>query len=446
VPRTGALRRALVLPCVAIVLTGCETLSAEEVPDRAADASAETAPANDASTEPPFADASADATETETETETGDTGDRCSGKVCDQPPAPFCKDGTTRVTHAALGTCEAGACTYARSEETCALGCASGACKVKSPPQILALASNVGTLRPRTPLVVTAVVTDPDGIRDVIGGTLSDPDSGGTYGAFATSSDEGAYSLTLNWSSVDTVRTIEFPAPAGKRVLRATFFDAAGERTTKDLEIAVRCERDADSACGGICVDTQTSPQHCGRCRAPVAAPRVCIDGTPTCTLGRTYCAVNNSCSDLYSDPANCGACGRAVQNGTCVGGAPSCRPSHGICSDSPNTCVSLIDTNNCYRCGRACDAGEECDRNWQDCRGLRTSTTYFASCRALCRSFDRNCTFDPINKFGTAFYYAPPNRYGQEDLNCDIPVPREVRVGTNTIPFSHMTCNCAGR
>ena len=43
-------------------------------------------------------------------------------------------------------------------------------------------------------VVFTAVVTDPDGIEDLIGGTLEDPTTGGTYGAIATSASEGSYS------------------------------------------------------------------------------------------------------------------------------------------------------------------------------------------------------------------------------------------------------------
>jgi hypothetical protein len=46
-------------------------------------------------------------------------------------------------------------------------------------------------------LAVSAVVTDPDGIDDLIGGTLTTTDGASTFGAFATDASEGAYSISL---------------------------------------------------------------------------------------------------------------------------------------------------------------------------------------------------------------------------------------------------------
>lgn len=44
-------------------------------------------------------------------------------------------------------------------------------------------------------MTFSVVLTDPDGIDDLIGGTLKDPDSGSSYGAFVTEAGEGAYAL-----------------------------------------------------------------------------------------------------------------------------------------------------------------------------------------------------------------------------------------------------------
>ncbi|KAL6864819.1 hypothetical protein ACP4OV_015970 [Aristida adscensionis] len=50
------------------------------------------------------------------------------------------------------------------------------------------------------------------------------------------------------------------------------------------------------TCCGGQCVDTVSSPYHCGGCH------KVCKGRHPTCCGGR--------CVDLTSDKDNCGMCG----------------------------------------------------------------------------------------------------------------------------------------
>ncbi len=61
--------------------------------------------------------------------------DACSGGVCAgapvacaAPPASTCIDANTLRTYSATGTCSAGSCTYASSDETCPVACSGGAC------------------------------------------------------------------------------------------------------------------------------------------------------------------------------------------------------------------------------------------------------------------------------------------------------------------------------
>ena len=54
-------------------------------------------------------------------------------------------------------------------------------------PRILMINTNTKTIDERAMLVITAVVTDPDGVDDLIGGALTAPEGEATYGAFATS-------------------------------------------------------------------------------------------------------------------------------------------------------------------------------------------------------------------------------------------------------------------
>jgi hypothetical protein len=94
-------------------------------------------------------------------------------------------------------------------------------------PQFLQLSTNVTTVRDTTTVVFTALLTDPDGIDDIIGGSLVDPGTGSSYGAFQTSAAEGSYSMSVTWNEINTVAPIDF-ATTGTRGFRARFFDVAG--------------------------------------------------------------------------------------------------------------------------------------------------------------------------------------------------------------------------
>lgn len=121
------------------------------------------------------------------------------------------------------------------------------------------------------------------------------------------------------------------------------------------------CCPSGQTCCNGMCVDTNTNPQHCGGCNSPCASPKVC-DATgchcPTdrppcgttccpqgqqcsngmcCPTGLTNCA--GQCVDLQTNTNHCGICGRSVANFTftssngsvqtvnlaCVNGSPQC-------------------------------------------------------------------------------------------------------------------------
>jgi len=131
-------------------------------------------------------------------------------------------------------------------------------------PRIINLSVNSTTVTPSKPLTVTAIVTDPQGIDDLIGGKLMHP-GGGTYGAFATSSQEGSYSIKLTWDDIHNTSAIN-ATPAGiTRVFRATFYDVAGHESSKDVEVTLKCD-DQNTSCDGKCFDLQTSAEHCGKC------------------------------------------------------------------------------------------------------------------------------------------------------------------------------------
>ncbi len=129
-------------------------------------------------------------------------------------------------------------------------------------PVILAFNTDVTSITQGDTVVFTAVVTDPEGVSDVIGGTLESP-SGATYGAFATFADEGTYEIEVNWSQMAAVDSIEFVAEEARQFI-ARFYDSAGHQVTDSLSIDLHCE--GGPACDSVCVDAENDPDNCGSC------------------------------------------------------------------------------------------------------------------------------------------------------------------------------------
>jgi hypothetical protein len=211
-------------------------------------------------------------------------------------------------------------------------------------PTILSLTSNVTKLDPNETLIITAVVTHPAGIAQVIGGQLTDPTSGGTYGAFQVSTTAGSYSLTLTWSAIQQVETTASTDSNGTaRLFRAQFFDQAGHMTTKDLTITLWCgQGSAQGICAGTCTDLD-QPTSCGSCEHDCLT-LVTNAPTPTCTAGKCgYLQVK------VTTPQSCtAAC--AASNWTCVPQTNTSFASYsGSCDTVLTACATVpAATNSC--------------------------------------------------------------------------------------------------
>jgi hypothetical protein len=79
--------------------------------------------------------------------------------------------------------------------------------------------------------------------------------------------------------------------------------------------------------CGGACIDTKTTPQHCGKCDAPCSSGSLCQAGACVCPQGQMMCG--GQCADVQISPQNCGMCGKAcAANEACMAG--TCRAPAG--------------------------------------------------------------------------------------------------------------------
>ena len=181
-------------------------------------------------------------------------------------------------------------------------------------PVFLSLGTNVTSLTEGESITFTAVLTDPDGVSDVIGGSLIS-ESGATYGAFSTSGQEGSYSLSVSWGDIHQVNEITFNG-SDDRLFKAQFFDQAGNEAVKTINIELEC--DEQSACDGACTDLTTDLDHCGECNnecdvcdsstcarmessvAIVSCDTICQQAGATCAAGL--------CGD-FSSTLETGAC-----------------------------------------------------------------------------------------------------------------------------------------
>jgi hypothetical protein len=193
-------------------------------------------------------------------------------------------------------------------------------------PIILSLSTNVSALTPdtTTPLIVTAVVTHPGGIAQLIGGTLSDPPMGGTYGAFQVSTTAGSYSLSLSWQQIEAVRAVDDAPPSGVgRLFRAQFFDQAGHSTSQDVTVNFWCGG-VDALCGGACANLASDIYHCGTCDNGCYA--LGTGGSPMCVMGKCVnvsmgSTTPQSCDSLCATKnLTCTAASVAYQLTSCSG------------------------------------------------------------------------------------------------------------------------------
>lgn len=114
--------------------------------------------------------------------------------------------------------------------------------------------------------------------------------------------------------------------------------------------------------CSGACVDTRTNAQHCGGCGNTCGEGKGCTEGScqATCPAGQSPCG--GTCVNTSSDPRHCGACGTTCQSGkTCSDG--SCVL---VCAAGQSECGgACVDTSaspqHCGSCGNVCSSGEQC-------------------------------------------------------------------------------------
>lgn len=227
------------------------------------------------------------------------------------------------------------------------------------PPTILSLSANPSVLHPGESTVISAIVSDPDGLYDLAGGTLDDATTGKPYGAFGTPGGQGTFTQTISWSSIGAQKPITFPSGGGTRELAAKFFDASGKSVVGKISLSLTCTRTADAICTGKCADLATDPKNCGACGVTAPVGQQCIGGTPACPAGKTNCS--GVCVDLSSDVEHCGACTTSCTTYAQSHGVSGMTCGAGICTIEQTTTDASITS-----CAQLCNTwGLTCRTGW---------------------------------------------------------------------------------
>ena len=287
------------------------------------------------------------------------------------------------------GVCDAETCATCpedcgcSSENVCLDSSCSPSCEGEgcggSEPQILSFTASATVLSEGGTVTFSVIVSDPDGAEDLAGALLL-AGGGGSYGTMSGEPGSG-YSLDVTWAQINAVRSIDFTS-GQSRVFVAEVFDAAGNRSRAQVEVALGCG--GSGSCAGVCTTLGTE-ENCGGC-GHVCELGVCQSGACACPGSQRECG--GACIDTQSDPTNCGGCDVTCEG--VDGGAPICRDGscgvscEGALGECGGGCVdNTSDAEHCGVCDNACEAPAgalascqastcewECDASRTECNG----------------------------------------------------------------------------
>ena len=178
-----------------------------------------------------------------------------------------------------------------------------------------------------------------------------------------------------------------------------------------------QCLAPAPDECNhDACTNLTTDPKNCGGCNnACPLQGEVCLNGACSCpsSLPDVCGASPGACVDEARDPKNCGACGNGCASGaTCSASACHCPASApDVCGTSPGTCVDEArDPKNCGACGTRCPSAATCSSGSCACPAANptlcgNSSDSPGSCCAGPACCGKGCETIHSNGLGESYY-----------------------------------------
>jgi hypothetical protein len=203
-------------------------------------------------------------------------------------------------------------------------------------PEFLSFGTNITTMSESDTVTFVAVLTDPEGLANLVGGHLTDPSGQIQFGAFIAT-NQGSYSLSLTWPQIYQATNFQFVGQGPVKFV-AEFFDVQGRNTTKDTTLTLACQSATWGTCGGTCYDFQNDSAHCGGCGTCNS-----VSSGTSCSAGACAVEVDDS-----SDTDSCmSAC--AAANGTC---STACSEFENVASIGEYTCTNASPMDYGFACG----------------------------------------------------------------------------------------------
>jgi len=237
-------------------------------------------------------------------------------------------------------------------------------------PGPLTQAYTAASFVPDTPITVThilaALKTPPDAACAPTVLRVTDGSTGQDVRLLAGQGTQDTGPLTLPFGT-GTALQVKVQTPAACRVTNPADANLVVEYRGQLSGDQQTCAQ-SGLACNGICEETQSDPNNCGACGnvCPLTVSPFCIANPNQCSAAQQSCisgvcggcssgltACNSTCTNVQSDPGNCGACGtaclagQACTAGQCMGNSPN-----GAVCNSANQCTGGFCTNGvCSNC-----------------------------------------------------------------------------------------------
>lgn len=133
-------------------------------------------------------------------------------------------------------------------------------------PSVISFSIDTLTLTEGESATISAIVSDPQGIDDLIGGELLS-ESGLVLATFSSSADEGAYTAEVGWDDiVGADHVTSGMGSQGRATLTGKFYDQDGNFSTADADLSLSCRGADEGICDGGCIPMDEDASNCGGC------------------------------------------------------------------------------------------------------------------------------------------------------------------------------------